>query len=133
MLPEKTLFTFDTEPIDQALDPAEATDDEDELDGDDDDESNAPAPDADSDAFQREPQSDSFDLNGPEPQTKEAQPEEDQLPAGDLALEFLHCHHRLGHMSPTKMKMLASKGIIPKRLLRCPVPACTSCLCGKAK
>jgi len=90
---QRTLFVFDAKLIDQALDPAEVADDEEGSDDEDDDQSMATAPDTDSDALQREPQSDSFDSNGPEPQAKEVQPDEDQLPAGDPTLEFLHHHH----------------------------------------
>jgi hypothetical protein len=38
----------------------------------------------------------------------------------------------MGHISPRKIRLLAKQGILPKRLLNCRIPICTSCLFGKA-
>ena len=50
----------------------------------------------------------------------------------NVKAEFLRWHHRLGHLSPVKIQSLARYGILPKRLAKCDVPLCTSCLYGKA-
>ena len=50
----------------------------------------------------------------------------------DTTADFLRWHHRLGHISPRKIRLLAHKGILPRQLARCKVPLCTSCLFGKA-
>ena len=74
-----------------------------------------------------------FDLNGPSeaPVTEPIEDEEDIMPQDDSA-KFLRWHHRLGHLSPTKIKLLAKDGILPKKLANCRVPMCTSCIFGKA-
>jgi hypothetical protein len=75
-----------------------------------------------------------FELNGPQggkPPTVIID-EEDRMPANDVKAEFLQWHHRLGHASPAKIRMMASLGILPRRLAKCPIPVCTSCLYGKA-
>ena len=74
-----------------------------------------------------------FDLNGPKDQDKPnvVEDEEDQIPQ-DVQAEFLRWHHRLGHISAKKIKVLAKLGILPARLANCNVPYCTSCLFGKA-
>ena len=48
----------------------------------------------------------------------------------DLKKEFVKWHHRLGHMSCKKMKMLSIKGIIPKKLKDCDPPACANYIYG---
>jgi hypothetical protein len=45
--------------------------------------------------------------------------------------EFFMWHHRLNHIPMNKMQKMARLGLLPKRLARCQVPACTSCLYGK--
>ena len=76
-----------------------------------------------------------FDLNGPKESQQEAptiiNDEEDQIPQ-DIQAEFLQWHHRLGHVSPKKIWMLAKLNILPSRLAHCNIPLCTSCLFGKA-
>jgi hypothetical protein len=57
--------------------------------------------------------------------------EEDQVPSNRSA-EFLQWHHRLGHLSPKKMQLMARQGLLPKFLADCRVPLCTSCMYGKA-
>ena len=50
-----------------------------------------------------------------------------------LQAEFLKWHHRLGHLSPNKMKLMARAGILPKKLADCrDTPLCQACLYGKA-
>lgn len=74
-----------------------------------------------------------FDLDGPPSASKLSviKDEEDVLPQ-DATAEFLKWHHRLGHISSRKIRTLAGMGILPKALLNCKVPLCTSCLFGKA-
>ena len=48
------------------------------------------------------------------------------------AAEFLRWHHKLNHMSAAKMQSMAKRGVLPKILARCQIPACTSCLYEKA-
>jgi len=78
-----------------------------------------------------------FDLQGDERNESGATPpnviedEEDVMPQGSAA-EFLRWHHRLCHLAPAKMKLMARMGILPKTLIDCPVPLCTACLFGKA-
>ena len=50
----------------------------------------------------------------------------------DASAEFLRWHHRLGHISPKRIQLMAQQGTLPKRLATCQVPLCTSCLFGKA-
>ena len=83
---------------------------------------------------ENEPLSTDFDLNGPNEQKDEQQidtEEEDHVPSNASA-EFLQWHHRLGHLSPTKLKIMAKVGVLPKHLADCKVPLCTSCIFGKA-
>ena len=50
----------------------------------------------------------------------------------DASSEFLQWHHRLGHISPKKIREMARQGRLPSKLATCKVPLCTSCLFGKA-
>jgi hypothetical protein len=82
-----------------------------------------------------------FSLDGPEQSNKADGTEattsviEDE---GDLESQrnpsalFLRWHHRLGHASMTKIRMLAKVGLLPASLKECQIPLCTSCLYGKA-
>ena len=56
--------------------------------------------------------------------------EEDRLQNSQA--ELLHWHHKLGHTSFHKLRLMAEKGDIPKKLATCKVPLCTACLFGKA-
>ena len=58
------------------------------------------------------------------------QDEENQLPRSESLL--LHWHHKLVHLSFYKLRIMASKGDIPRELSRCCVPLCSACLFGKA-
>ena len=60
--------------------------------------------------------------------------EENDVPADDLRAEYLRWHHRLGHMSCQKMKILAMIGILPKKLASIEnPPLCSSCMYGAMK
>jgi len=73
-----------------------------------------------------------FNLNGPgDYKANEDEYEEDQA-TPNASAEFLQWHHRLGHLSPNKIRIMAKNGVLPKRLSKCAVPMCTSCLYGKA-
>lgn len=76
-----------------------------------------------------------FDLNGPTTADKQTpnivEDEEDQQPTS-AAAELLQYHHRFGHVSFKRIIEMAKQGIIPKRLAKCPVPACSACLYAKA-
>ena len=68
-------------------------------------------------------------LNGPS--TPEIIPQEETIPHGDPAAEFLHWHHRLGHCSYEKIRTMARQNILPKRLATCRAPTCSACIYGK--
>ena len=55
-----------------------------------------------------------FNLQGLEDATAPAiiEDEEDSMPQ-DATADFLRWHHRLGHISPRKIRLLAHKGILP--------------------
>jgi Reverse transcriptase (RNA-dependent DNA polymerase) len=55
--------------------------------------------------------------------------EEDRQPS-DLA-ELLMYHHQYGHISFRKLQEMAKQGIIPRRLAKCRIPACSACLFSK--
>jgi len=90
----------------------------------------------------QEPDKADFEFDGPRPspaspdQEPEALPtiidDEGDGPPGDIAAEFLQWHHRLGHISPSRIKLMAQAGILPRRLATCRAPICTSCEYGKA-
>jgi hypothetical protein len=58
--------------------------------------------------------------------------EEDTAIHENPAAEFLRWHHKLNHMSAAKMQSMAKRGLLPKKLAKCQIPTCTSCLYGKA-
>jgi hypothetical protein len=107
----------------------------DDFDPREEDESLDPDLDDDEDFLQQResPITTDFDLNGPAAANAPdvVVDEEDVLPQ-DASAELLRWHHRLGHISPKKIRALAGLGILPKRLLECKIPLCTSCLFGKA-
>jgi hypothetical protein len=76
----------------------------------------------------------SFDLNATEGTDAPAiiEDEEDTSVRVNPASEFLRWHHKLNHMSAAKMQAMARQGLLPKKLAKCPVPTCTSCLYGRA-
>ncbi len=52
------------------------------------------------------------------------------LAAADDQAELMRWHYRLGHLSFPKLKLLAKKGEIPRRLAKIPPPKCAGCLFG---
>ena len=48
------------------------------------------------------------------------------------SVEFICWHHKLNHMLAAKLQSMAKRGMLPKRLAKCQIPTCTSCLYGKA-
>jgi hypothetical protein len=59
-------------------------------------------------------------------------PEDEEVQYKTAQAEFLAVHYRLGHMPPEKIRALAKRGDLPKRLLNCRIPRCLACLYGKA-
>ena len=118
---------------DLAYDANIITDDEEEIESEDevqdDDESTTP----DSPVDRKDPLFTDFNLNGPKdaPSPTVIVDEEDTMPQ-DASAMFLRWHHRLGHISPKKIRLLAKLGLLPTALANCRVPLCTSCLFGKA-
>jgi hypothetical protein len=45
--------------------------------------------------------------------------------------ELLEWHIRCGHMPMPRLQALALEGVIPRRLAKCKVPVCASCMYGK--
>jgi hypothetical protein len=76
----------------------------------------------------------SFDLDATEGTDAPAiiEDEEDTSVRDNPAAEFLRWHHKLNHMSAAKMQGMARQGLLPKKLAKCQVPTCTSCLYGRA-
>ena len=72
-----------------------------------------------------------FTLDGPGVDAPTVIPDEEDSYASTSA-EFLRIHHCLGHVSPTKIQVMAKQGLLPVRLATCDVPMCTACLYGKA-
>jgi hypothetical protein len=61
-----------------------------------------------------EPLTTDFDLNGPsDSKANDEKYEEDQA-TPNASTEFLKWHHRLGHLSPNKVRIMAKTGILPK-------------------
>ena len=58
--------------------------------------------------------------------------EEDTAVHQNPAAEFLCWHHKLNHMLAAKMQSMAKRGLLPKKLAKCQILTCTSCLFGKA-
>ena len=74
-----------------------------------------------------------FDLNGPNngEHPTIVEDEEDTIPGNDSA-ELLRWHHRLNHIPMRKVQTMAKWGLLPRRLEKCSIPVCTSCMFGKA-
>jgi len=49
----------------------------------------------------------------------------------DPSAELLRYHYKFGHPGLRRLKAMAQKGTIPKRLADCPNPVCAACLYGK--
>ena len=76
----------------------------------------------------------SFDLNseGTEEVPTLVETEDEVTTKETPTSELLRIHHALGHLSMKKLQTMAKQGIIPRRLAKCQVPLCSSCLYGKA-
>ncbi len=74
-----------------------------------------------------------FDLDTTEGTNASAiiEDEEDTAVRDNPGKEFLRWHHKLNHMSAAKMQAMARQGLLPKKLAKCQVPTCTSCLYGR--
>jgi hypothetical protein len=59
-------------------------------------------------------------------------PEEKELEYESATSKFQALHYRLGHIPPEKMRALAKRGDLPRRILDCRVPKCAACLYDKA-
>jgi hypothetical protein len=107
-------------------DELESESDDEDIDDNDDSVSN-------DDTARRDPLTTDFRMDGPKdaPSPTIIIDEEDTMPQEASAL-FLRWHHRLGHVSPKKIRLLANLGLLPKLLATCRFPLCTSCLFGKA-
>jgi hypothetical protein len=88
---------------------------------------------SDDDIVRQDPLTTDFRMDGPKdaPRPTIIIDEEDKMPQDASAL-FLHWHHRLRHVSPKKIWLLAKLGLMPKQVVSCRIPLCTSCLYGKA-
>jgi len=70
-----------------------------------------------------------FDPRSPE--TVPIEDEESPLLLKDQQL-LMQYHETLGHVSWDQLKVLASQGIIQRRLAKCPAPKCPGCIYGNA-
>ena len=66
---------------------------------------------------------------GPVP-TNVIEEEENQLAARDIQAELLRWHHRLGHLSFQKLKLLELLRVIPSNLATAHPPKCAGCIYG---
>lgn len=57
--------------------------------------------------------------------------DEEERQTTNHSAEFLKWHHRLGHISPKKIRMMAQQRILPRYLYNCNIPICSSCMFGK--
>lgn len=65
-----------------------------------------------------------------DPSPKLEEDEEYDLAAPDPQAELMRWHYRLGHLSFSKLKLLARLGEIPKKLQHVVPPKCASCIFG---
>jgi hypothetical protein len=109
------------------------TDDELESESADEDDEDHNDTMSDDDIARQDPLTTDFRVDGPKdaPSPTIIIDEEDMMPQNTLAL-FLRWHHRLSHISPKKIRLLAKLGLLPQQLASCRIPLCTSCLYGKA-
>jgi hypothetical protein len=109
------------------------TDDEQEPETDDQSIGDKQSIASETDVTRQDPLTTDFKMNGPAhaPSPTIIIDEEDTM-LQDASALFLRWHHRLGHISPRKLRLLAKLGLLPKQLATCRVPLCTSCLFGKA-
>ena len=55
------------------------------------------------------------------------------IPSADdnIASQLLKIHYRFGHISFAKLRIMANKGIIPKKFATCDIPVCQACAYAK--
>ena len=117
------------------------TDDEHDTETSEDDESVTDEPqqrrhpDLPEETWNRKEQSDEFrhpiDFGVPETEVSEM-PEDEEVQRCTPQAEMLATHCRTGHLEFDRIKAMAKRGDLPRRLLNCLVPKCASCLCGRA-
>ena len=77
-----------------------------------------------------------FDLDGPSPSSPISPPvlidDEEDVQTTNTAKEMLRLHHTFGHCSFRKLQQMATIGILPSRLRKCPIPVCSACEYAKA-
>ena len=74
-----------------------------------------------------------FELNGASEGGKSSiQYEKEDERSQNLSAELLRHHQQFGHVSFQRLRLMARAGIIPKRLVNAPIPACSACLYAKA-
>ena len=73
-----------------------------------------------------------FELNGVSEEGPSISHEQEDKQPDNLAAELLKCHQQFGHVSFQRLRLMAKAGVMPKRLAKCPIPACSACLHAKA-
>ena len=75
-----------------------------------------------------------LDLDGqsPENQPSIVQDDEEDRQPSSTAAEFLKYHIKYGHCSPKRIRAMAKRGELPRRLAHCDIPICSACQFGKA-
>ena len=68
------------------------------------------------------------DMPSPAPIEEEHDEQQQLTPTAEL----LRAHYKLLHLPFSQISLMAAHGQLPKRLIDCCVPCCTSCLFGKA-
>jgi hypothetical protein len=89
--------------------------------------------DKDKDVWKPATEPQQFDLNvsSDEDTAEMVDNEEDRQTVTDASL-LLKYHHKFGHMSFTKLQLMAKIGVLPKRLTKCNIPTCSACMFAKA-
>ena len=72
------------------------------------------------------------DTNAGAADTPQAKHKRHQSKEENTMSEMLRDHQRLGHISFDRIREMARQGLLPKRYVKCPTPACSACLYGKA-
>lgn len=58
--------------------------------------------------------------------------DEEERQSQTMSAELLKYHYKFAHAPFKKLQKMASQGVIPTRLAKCPHPVCTACMYGKA-
>jgi GAG-pre-integrase domain len=77
----------------------------------------------------KEPIITDFSLNGPELNTNAHMSNSNTNV--NKSCEMLQWHHRLSHISFSRIQKMARRGQVPAYLAECPLPVCQSCMYGK--